>query len=186
MPAFIEECRYEWKRLGVPDSLAEEMASELEADLAEAQADGVSAAEMLGESDPRRFAATWARERGLVAEPPPKKSRKWVWIGLAVGCVLLFVALPALALIGTSSGGGSVVAQVTPPQRQNAITVPKLVGLTVCTAFVRAQHAGLRIHAPDGPCEAVVIEQRPHAGAIVRRPTAATTAVKLWVRRPRG
>ena len=73
MPAFIEECRYEWKRLGVPDSMAEEMATELEADLAEAEADGVSAAEILGESDPRRFAATWARERGLVSEPAPPK-----------------------------------------------------------------------------------------------------------------
>ena len=68
MPAFIEECRYEWKRLGVPDSMAEEMATELEADLAEAEADGISAAEILGESDPRRFAATWARERGLVSD----------------------------------------------------------------------------------------------------------------------
>jgi hypothetical protein len=42
MPAFIEECRYEWKRLGVPDSMAEEMATDLEADLAEAEADGAS------------------------------------------------------------------------------------------------------------------------------------------------
>jgi hypothetical protein len=50
MTAFVEECRREWKRLGVPDLLAEEMATELEADLAEAEADGVSAAEMLGES----------------------------------------------------------------------------------------------------------------------------------------
>ena len=48
MPAFIEECRYEWKRLGVPDAMADEMAAELEADLAEAEADGVSAAEILG------------------------------------------------------------------------------------------------------------------------------------------
>jgi hypothetical protein len=43
MTAFVEECRREWKRLGVPDLLAEEMATELEADLAEAEADGVSA-----------------------------------------------------------------------------------------------------------------------------------------------
>ena len=50
MPAFIEECRYEWKRLGVPDSMADEMAAELESDLAEAEADGVSAAEVLGEA----------------------------------------------------------------------------------------------------------------------------------------
>ena len=81
MPAFIEECRYEWKRLGVPDSMADEMAAELEADLAEAEADGVSAAEMLGESDPRRFAANWARERGLVAEPAPKKRGKRLALG---------------------------------------------------------------------------------------------------------
>ena len=38
MPAFIEEGRYEWRRLGVPDAMADEMAAELEADLAEAQA----------------------------------------------------------------------------------------------------------------------------------------------------
>ena len=73
MTAYVEECRQEWKRLGVPDLMAEEMATELETDLAEAEADGVSAAEMLGESDPRRFAATWASERGLVAEPAAKK-----------------------------------------------------------------------------------------------------------------
>lgn len=77
MSPFVEECRREWKRLGVPDLLAEEMASDLEADLAEAEADGVPAAELLGESDPRRFAATWAGERGLVSEPaPPKRKRR--------------------------------------------------------------------------------------------------------------
>jgi hypothetical protein len=52
MSTFVEECRREWKRLGVPDLMADEMATDLEADLAEAQADGVSAAEILGESDP--------------------------------------------------------------------------------------------------------------------------------------
>ena len=117
MPAFIEECRYEWKRLGVPDSMAEEMATELEADLAEAEADGISAAEILGESDPRRFAATWARERGLVSDPPPKKSRKGLWIGLAVGFVLVFVALPALALISVGSGSISTVRSPPPVRR---------------------------------------------------------------------
>ena len=94
MPAFIEECRYEWKRLGVPDSMAEEMATELEADLAEAEADGVSAAEMLGESDPRRFAANWASERGLVSEPaaPTKRRRTWPWIVVAVVLFLVLLA----------------------------------------------------------------------------------------------
>ena len=66
MTSFIEECRREWRRLGVPELLADEMATDLETDLAEAEADGIPAAEILGESDPRRFAATWASERGLV------------------------------------------------------------------------------------------------------------------------
>ena len=31
MSAYVDECRQEWRRLGVPDLLAEEMAAELEA-----------------------------------------------------------------------------------------------------------------------------------------------------------
>jgi hypothetical protein len=45
----------------VPELLAEEMATELETDLAEAQADGVSSSEIFGESDPRHLAAVWAQ-----------------------------------------------------------------------------------------------------------------------------
>ena len=86
MPAFIEECRYEWKRLGVPDSMADEMATELEADLAEAEADGVSAAEILGESDPRRFAATWATERGLVSRAAAAEEPKALALGRRRSC----------------------------------------------------------------------------------------------------
>ena len=114
MPAFIEECRYEWKRLGVPDSLADEMAAELEADLAEAQADGVSATEMLGESDPRRFAANWARERGLVADAPPKKNRRrWLWVAAFV-LALVFVAVVGLF----AAWGVSTQVHVSAPQPQ--------------------------------------------------------------------
>jgi hypothetical protein len=69
---FVEECRREWKRLGVPDPAAEEMASDLTADLAEAEAEGASAEHVLGTGafDPRSFAAAWAAERGLVQAPP--------------------------------------------------------------------------------------------------------------------
>src|SRR6185503_379116 len=106
MTAFVGECRQEWKRLGVPDGLAEEMAAELESDLAEAEADGVSAAELLGESDPRRFAATWARERGLVSEPSPQKRRRrvWPWVVLAV---FLLVVGGSVTLALSTFGAGS-------------------------------------------------------------------------------
>lgn len=116
MPAFIEECRYEWKRLGVPDSLADEMAAELEADLAEAEADGVSAAEMLGESDPRRFAATWARERGLVPEPAPQQRRRriWPWVVAALVFAVFLLSWLALQTLGSSRAHSSPPVQVTP------------------------------------------------------------------------
>ncbi len=68
MSEFVEECRREWKRLGVPDPIAGEMAADLAADLAEAEADGVSAEQVLGSGafDPRGFAASWASERGVI------------------------------------------------------------------------------------------------------------------------
>src|SRR3954447_15689200 len=94
MTAYVEECRQEWKRLGVPDPLAEEMATELESDPAEGQGAGISATEILGESAPRRFAANWASERGLVSEPaPPRKRRRvWPWIVVAVALLLVLFA----------------------------------------------------------------------------------------------
>ena len=72
MSDFVEQCRREWKRLGVPDPLADEKAADLASDLREAEAEGVSAEELLGSSafDPRAFAATWAAERGVIPEPP--------------------------------------------------------------------------------------------------------------------
>jgi hypothetical protein len=70
---FIEECRREWNRLGVPDPIANEMAADLTADIEEAEAEGGSAEDVLGDSvfDPRRFAAAWAGARGVTAPPPP-------------------------------------------------------------------------------------------------------------------
>ncbi|MBV9040385.1 MAG: hypothetical protein JOZ68_05250 [Acidimicrobiia bacterium] len=73
MTEFVDACRQEWKRLGVPDPVANEMAADLDADLDEAQADGVAAEEVLGSSafDPRSFAAEWATARGVVPAPAP-------------------------------------------------------------------------------------------------------------------
>ena len=180
MTAYVEECRREWRRLGVPDMLAEEMATELEADLAEAEADGVSTAEMLGESDPRRFAATWANERGIVAEPPPqKRSRKRVWVLLGLGLVLLgfvlgiadvaFFAKPSIHTSGPPPGR----VTGTPPI---PVRVPNLVGLKACQARRAALDAGLEVHAfPSRRCNAVVIGQRPVSGQVVPRQTHAGT-----------
>ena len=77
MSDFVEQCRQEWKRLGVPDPLAEEMAADLASDLSEAEAEGVSAEEFLGSSvfDPRSFAASWAAERGVIPEPAQPRER---------------------------------------------------------------------------------------------------------------
>ena len=185
MNPYVEECRREWRRLGVPDSLAEEMATELAADLAEAEADGVSVAEIVGESDPRRFAATWARERGLVTEPPPKKSRKWLWIGLAVGLFLFLIAFPAFALTGTGGGSASAV-NVGPAIRIKAVTVPNLVGRKVCKAIRIADRANLSVSAPEGShCDAVVVRQSPAPGAVVPA-NAENAVVTVRLRRPGG
>ena len=177
MSAFVEECRQEWKRLGVPDLLADEMATELEADLAEAEADGVSTAELLGESDAQRFAATWATERGLVPGSRPQKSRNRLWIGLATCLALVCIALPTLALVRLGS---------EPAHAANPVKVPRLVGLKACDA-VRVGHlAGLgMLHTVyRGRCNAVVIYQKPAAGTYV--PLHEPTTIRLsLVRIPR-
>src|SRR5215468_7605365 len=95
MNEFVQQCRREWKRLGVPDSLADEMAADLASDLSEAEAEGVSAEELLGSSalDPRRFAASWAAERGIIPEPPRRAPHRKPLVLVA------FTALAAITLI---------------------------------------------------------------------------------------
>ena len=175
MTAYVEECRQEWKRLGVPDLLAEEMATELESDLAEAEADGVSATEILGESDPRRFAATWASERGLVAEPPSqKKSRKRFWIilvvVLALGFLLGVLALVFLATTTVSTSGRPPV-HVTSPVPTQSVRVPKFVGMRAprAAALARASRLDPMVITVAGKPSGVVIAQAPSPGARIRR-----------------
>jgi hypothetical protein len=105
MSDFVEKCRREWKRLGVPDPLAEEMAADLASDLGEAEADGVSAEQLLGHSafDPASFAATWAAERGVVPPQPPAQRQSFFRRPLTLGALtaLVFVALFFVVLFGT-------------------------------------------------------------------------------------
>jgi len=97
MSDFVEQCRREWRRLGVSDPLAEEMATELAADLGEAEAEGVSAEEFLGRSalDPPSFAATWAAERGIV----PNQGRDRTSAGRRPVFLAAFTGIAAVALI---------------------------------------------------------------------------------------
>jgi hypothetical protein len=103
MNDFVEQCRLEWKRLGVADSLADEMAADLATDLGEAEAEGVSADELLGSSasDPRSFAAAWAAERGIVPVPASgggaRRRPRFLVAFTAVAAIALIVSVLLLA-----------------------------------------------------------------------------------------
>jgi len=118
MSDFVEQCRREWRRLGVPDPLAEEMAADLASDLREAEAEGISAEELLGSSafDPRSFAASWAGERGIIpVQPGRRKARRRplvlaAFTGLAaitviVAALLLLTGQPKVSLVASRRAG---------------------------------------------------------------------------------
>jgi hypothetical protein len=111
---FVEECRREWRRLDVPDPVANEMAADLAADLKEAEAEGVSPEEVLGSGafDPRSFAASWAAERG-VSRPSPARERvsRRSFIPAAIAA-LVVIAVTGAALAIFASPSGSVSAPV--------------------------------------------------------------------------
>jgi hypothetical protein len=111
---FVDECRQEWRRLGVPDPAANEMAADLEADLMEAESEGVSAEEVLGIGafDPRSFAASWAQERGLIqpalvqpptAQPAPAghRTRQSRTFSLVLAFAVLAVVGGVFAIVGS-------------------------------------------------------------------------------------
>jgi hypothetical protein len=114
MSDFVEQCRAEWRRLGVPDPLAAEMATDLAADLAEAEAEGISTEEFLGSSafDPRSFAASWAAERGIIPVAPSggRGRRRPLFLvaftalaatALIVAAMLLLTGQPKVSLVAT-------------------------------------------------------------------------------------
>jgi hypothetical protein len=114
MSEFVEQCRREWRRLGVADPQAEEMAADLASDLKEAEADGVSAAEYLGTSaaDPRSFAASWATERGLVQPPSGRDMGRRRPFALVAFTVLAALAVIVSALL-LATGEPKVVLTTT-------------------------------------------------------------------------
>jgi hypothetical protein len=131
---FVNECRKEWKRLGVDDAVANEMATDLETDLAEAEAEGASAEEVLGSSafDPRAFAAAWANERGVVPAPRPLEQprptidrrpfwRAGVLVGLAVSGL---IALIGAALVLHRSASAEAMSAPWHIQSPSAPSLP--------------------------------------------------------------
>ncbi len=111
MTRFVDECQKEWGRLGVPTAEANEMAADLEADLAEAQADGASPEQVLGNGyfDPRSFAASWALARGFVRPDPRARDSITIRVrSLVLGvCALVGVVLAVIGLLIVVGSGFS-------------------------------------------------------------------------------
>jgi hypothetical protein len=136
MNDFVEQCRQEWRRLRVPDPLAEEMATELASDLSEAEAEGVSAQEFLGRSafDPPSFAATWAAERGIIPEQQPNPTaapRRPVFLTAFTGAAAIALIVAAALLLT----GEPKLTLATPGTRPRLLgPLPHGVGGQVHTA----------------------------------------------------
>ena len=142
MSDFVEQCRLEWKRLGVPDPLAEEMAADLTADLGEAEADGVSAEELLGSTaaDPRSFAASWATERGIIPTPPSRPNRRRPRFLVAFTALAAIALIASVLLLATGQPKVALVTLLPPPDRVTASAAAPvewilLVVATVALAF---------------------------------------------------
>jgi hypothetical protein len=140
---FVEQCRREWRRLGVPDLVADEMAAELAADLEEARAEGMSLKDVLGSgaADARSFAAMWAAERGVA----PSRQRGGKRVGL----------LAALAVFAATAITGAVLVVVSSPSTSRTrIALP--TGEPGRLAQVAAPPAGIWVTKQTG--EAVTVE----------------------------
>ena len=135
MSDFVEQCRREWKRLRVPDPVAEEMAADLAADLREAEADGVSAEELLGRSvfDPRSFASSWAAERGVISPTQQRATASRKPLALLALASVLAVALivGTLALLTSHSKVAPVGITPVPSHLPSAPPAPGIGPLAV-------------------------------------------------------
>ena len=122
MNEFVDECRKEWRRLGVQDSVANEMAAELTTDLAEAEDEGDSAEDVLGNNvfDPRQFAAAWADARGVTGPPIPDRPSRWQ----------PRTAIILTALFGVLAVGAGLVLLVAGSGHSIAFAVHRVVGGT--------------------------------------------------------
>jgi hypothetical protein len=124
---FVQQCRREWKRLRVPDHLADEMAADLAADLHEAEVEGASVEDVLGSgaSDPRSFAASWAAERAVV--PPPRLRARLPRTALVLGAIAgltLVTAIGAALVIFASPDASAPTIAIRVPDEMRGPRAP--------------------------------------------------------------
>ncbi len=103
MNDFVERCLREWKRIGVPEAVANEMAVDLDADLRDAAADDVAPEEVLGNGifDPPSFARSWAAARGVIPPahvPVARREGRSIAAIVLAGFAILCVAFVALVV----------------------------------------------------------------------------------------
>jgi hypothetical protein len=123
---YVEECRTEWKRLGVPDPVADEMAAELAADLEEAEAEGASADEVLGVGalDPTAFATAWATERGVIQWPSPNgHGLRGSRMPAAILALALIAVVGAVLVIVISASPGRQTFPLPPAPRDLDVVI---------------------------------------------------------------
>jgi len=164
MIRFVEECRREWRRLGVPDAIAEEMAEDLAADLQDAQTEGVALEEVLGSgaSDPRSFAASWATARGVTRATSvgPRAHRK-LPLTAALTVIAISAVVATAALVVLSAGGPSPAPALHTPgglkgraYEERSLALPDVI-TTGSTSAV-----GLHEERPPAPPEALTTGSR--------------------------
>jgi hypothetical protein len=186
--AFLEECRLEWQRLGLPRDRLAVMRDEL----AEALAGADELPDEIGgipTVDARAFADRWAAERG-VSRPRLEYTAGGRANRRRIGVIALLVlfALGGVAAAvefnspDSDSDQGTDTTQ-TSFATPDLVTVPNLVGSPLEIATDTAQAVGVRIGdieklAAGTKIEAgTVLRERPVAGTRIRRGVTITLVV---------
>jgi hypothetical protein len=121
---FVNECRREWKRLGVPRSTADEMAAELAVDLDEGTPEEVLGTDA---ANARVFARSWAEERGVIRERRrsriPAVLAALALIPTVLGAVLVLTSDDDSKAAVPAAPSGNTFVWVPPSQYKQAVIV---------------------------------------------------------------
>ncbi len=165
----------------MPRPIADEMAADLDADLARGArptAPPPRRCSGSGASDPRAFAAAWATERGIIPRRRAhgiRRPRLLTVILLLVGGFVVLVAVGVVAFVavsGNSSGPRSTVTTIAPSLAPGA-----LIGTAVEGARVAPSNTALV------PGRRTILRQRPRSITItfVNTSTQTVAAAHLTV-----